>query len=681
MKRSCLLIVCCMLLLHVQAQVVQQTTVEQQLENLAEADETETEDDSYLQQIQQYSRNPLNMNTAEEADLQVFRFLSELQIQTFLQYRRLNGLLLSIYELQAVPGWDLETIARIRPYIVVGPAESFLQNFSKRLKEGNHTLLFRVGQTMERSKGFLPKDTLPPTYLGSRQRLLFRYKYVYKNQLQYGILGEKDPGEQFFKGAQKSGFDFYSMHLFVRNIGVIKQLALGDFTVNLGQGLLAFQSLAFRKSTDVMNIKRQAETFRPYNSPGEVNFMRGAALTVGKDKWQLSVFASQRKVSANAVVDSVNNEDYISSILTSGFHRTNSELNDRHNINQTATGGRLQYKNKRLMLAANGIHYQLSKPLQKQDEPYNQFAFGGNKLTGVSGEFGYTWRNVHAFGEYALNPGGGKAFVAGLLSSLDPRLDLSLQVRNIDRNYHSLYANAFTESTTPINERGMFLGASLRPLRTIRIDAYADLYSFPWLKYRVDRPSQGKDYVIQFTWKPNKQVELYTRYRSETKAINYSNTNLPTALTQDVARQNWRTHAVLKVSSAVTLRARTEMVWYDRKGAQAEEGFLIFADVLYKPMLKPLSLNCRVQYFETDGYNSRLYAFENDVLYSFSIPPFYDKGYRGYFNINYDINKSVSTWLRLARTWYTDRTTVGSGNDEILGNHKTDVRFQVLISL
>jgi hypothetical protein len=187
--------------------------------------------------------------------------------------------------------------------------------------------------------------------------------------------------------------------------------------------------------------------------------------------------------------------------------------------------------------------------------------------------------------------------------------------------------------------------------------------------------------VVQFTWKPNKQVEVYTRYRSETKAINYSNTNLPTALTQDVARQNWRTHAVLKVSPAVTLRARTEMVWYDRKGAQAEEGFLVFADMLYKPMMQPLSLNFGLQYFETDDYNSRLYAFENDVLYSFSIPPFYDKGYRGYFNINYDISKSVTAWFRLARTWYTDRTTVGSGNDEILGNHKTDVRFQVLITL
>ncbi|HSC53169.1 MAG TPA: hypothetical protein VLC98_06115 [Phnomibacter sp.] len=663
------------------AQEVQNSTVEQQLENLVEAGESDIEDDAYYQQLRRYLKDPINLNTALEADLQPFRFLSDLQIQTFLRYRKLTGLLLHVYELQAIPGWDLETIARLLPYIKVGPAVSLPGEALNRFAKGTHTLLFRMGQTFEKSKGYIPKnDTTAPAYLGSPQRILVRYKYVYKNLVQYGFLGEKDAGEQFGKGVQKNGFDFNSMHLFLRNMGVVKQLAIGDFTVNLGQGLLTYQSLAFRKSVDVMNTKRQTEVFRPYNSPAETNFMRGAAITLGGNYWRLSVFGARQKISGNAVVDSVYNEDYISSILSDGYHRTKAEAADKNNITQSAVGGRLHVKTGRWIAAINAIHFSLSKPLQKENEPYNQFAFSGKQLTGLSGELAYTWRNLHAFAELAANPGGGRAYVAGLLASVDPRMDLSIQVRNMATNYHSLYANAFTESTTPINEKGMFMGVTLRPNRGWRIDAYADIYQFPWVKYRVDRPSKGKEYALQITWRPNKQVELYSRYKSETKAINYSNTNFAFQQTEDVPRQNWRTQISYKVSDAFTLRARTEMVWYDNRGAQKEQGFLLLTDCFYKPMMKPIGINLRLQYFETDAYNSRLYAFENDVLYNFTIPSFYDKGYRGYFNINYDVSQKLSLWFRLARTQYTHRTSIGSGNDEIEGNHKTDYRFQFIFT-
>lgn len=109
-----------------------------------------------------------------------------------------------------------------------------------------------------------------------------------------------------------------------------------------------------------------------------------------------------------------------------------------------------------------------------------------------------------------------------------------------------------------------------------------------------------------------------------------------------------------------------------------ENGFLLYADVAYKPMMKPFSGNIRLQYFETDGYNSRLYAYENDVLYSFSIPVFYDKGYRYYVNVNYDISKNLTVWARVSQYVYSDKTTVGTGLDEINGNHKTEAKLQLL---
>ena len=94
-------------------------------------------------------------------------------------------------------------------------------------------------------------------------------------------------------------------------------------------------------------------------------------------------------------------------------------------------------------------------------------------------------------------------------------------------------------------------------------------------------------------------------------------------------------------------------------------------------MLKKFSANIRLQYFETDGYDSRIYAYENDVLFSYSIPVFYDKGYRYYFNLNYDFTRKLSCWFRWAQTIYKNKSTVGSGLDEIEGNKKTEIKVQL----
>ncbi len=661
----------------VYAQEVQNTSVEQALEDLANADETETEDDSYQQALSQLRRNPLNLNTASLADLQVFRVLNEMLLLQLLNYRRLMGPFHSIYELQAVPGWDVETIQRILPYVTIGPSQSMFDDLRGRFSGGSHSLLLRIQEVLEKSRGFTPDSAGNTRYLGSPMRVFFRYKYVYKNNMQFGIVGDKDAGEQFGKGAQKNGFDFYSMHFFARNLGVVKRIAIGDYTVNMGQGLLTYQSLAFRKSVDVLNVKRQTEIFRPYNSAGEFNFHRGAAITVGVKNWYLSAFVNKRKVSATAVSDTAEFEDFVSSVLTSGLHRTQAEAAKRYNTDEFGLGGSLQYRTSKLQLGANVVHYELERPLIRQNEPYNYFRFNGKKVTGISGEYGYTFRNIHMFGEVAFNPGGSTAQVHGLIANVDRNIDVSLVYRNIAKDYYTLYGNAFTENTAPTNEKGMFMGLTMRPWKAIKLDVYADVFKFPWLRYRVDRPSEGKEYLVQLTWKPNKQVEVYTRYRAETKALNYSLPDDPTKVTADIPRQNWRTHISYKVSPSVTLRARAEAIWYDRDGAEAEQGFMVYTDFNYKPMLKPLSFNLRLQFFETDDYNSRIYAYENDVLYGYSIPPLYGKGFRWYTNVNYDITRNISVWFRLARSYYPDQTSIGTGLDEIPYNHRTDYRAQV----
>jgi len=658
------------------------TTVEQQLENITENNEDmETEDDSYLQELTQYQRNPINLNTVDAATLKEFRLLSPMQIQSLIAYRSVLGKLLSIYEMQSIPGWDIATIQRIRPYVSVSTNMGMMDALSTRLRDGDQSVLVRVSQTLEKSRGFLADPAVTNSYYpGSPQKLFVRYKYNYKNLLQYGVVGEKDAGEEFFKGSQKNGFDFYSAHLFVRNVGIVRSLAIGDFTVNLGQGLTQWMSLAFKKGPDILATKRQASVLRPYNSAGEINFHRGVGITLAKNNWEATVFGSYRKIDANfnAADTSANLDEFISSLQTSGLHRTKSEVEDKGMQRQLAFGGNFSYQIKRLHLGINAVQYSFKFPLVKQPEPYNKYALTGKSFGNYSFDYSYTYKNMHFFGEAATTDKGYLAFVNGLLMSVSNNVDMSFFYRNISKGYQSLYTSAFTENTYPTNEKGFFSGITLRPASSWRIDAYADVFRFPWLKYRVNAPTTGSDYLVQLTYKPNKVLEIYTRFKSETKSINFNPEEFPLNPVVPQPKQNWRTQMSYRVSTAFTIRSRAEMVWYDKKGAAAANGFLLYADVLYKPVMKPLSGNIRLQYFETDDYNSRLYAYESDVLYSFSIPLFYGKGYRYYMNINYDFSKRLSLWAKWAQTIYPDQTSVGTGLDQIYKKHKTDVRLQLM---
>jgi Helix-hairpin-helix motif len=653
------------------------STAEQQLENLTDAAETETEDDTYMQQMQEFIKHPVNLNTADAAELSELKILNDLQIQNFITYRKLLGKLINVYELQAVPAWDVLTIKKILPFISVDNSVTLKDELGKRFRNGDHTLLIRSSRVIEEAAGYKPGAS-GSKYLGGRDKLFSRYRYNYKNLLQYGIAADKDAGEQFFKGKQQYGFDFYSFHLFARKIGVIESFAIGDFTVNLGQGLIQWQSLAFRKSADVINIKRQAAVLRPYNSAGEYNFHRGAGITVKKGNIDATVFASYRKLSANFVADTVNNDDFVSSLLTSGFHRTVSELDDRNRLRQIAFGGNIKYSASNWHLGINAIHYNFSLPIQKRQEPYNLYAISGKTWLNYSIDYSYTYKNLHFFGEAAADKNLNTALVNGLLISADSKVDISFFQRNISAKYQSINANAFTENTFPTNEKGIYAGISIRPAAAWRVDAYGDFFSFPWLKFLADAPGSGNDFLTQLTYTPNKLVEIYTRYRSESKQVNQTGNTTATNFLVIKPRQSWRTQFSYKINPSVTLRNRIEIMWYDKKGINKSDGFLTYFDIHYKPVLKPFSGNMRLQYFETDDFNSRVYAYENDVLYYFAIPVFFDKGYRYYFNLNYDLGKRVSFWLKWSQSIFQDKKALGSGPDEIKGNKKSELRIQAM---
>jgi hypothetical protein len=665
-----------------------ESAMEEQLENLAEKSDTDTEDDSYLQQLKHYLRHPLNLNEATATDLAEFKLLSALQIQNFVAYRNLFGSFINLYELQAVPSWDMTSIRKLLPYIIISDSKTISRDLSERLFVGDNSLLFRVSMTLPKSKGYFREDSASNFYIGSRPHLLVRYRYNYKNLLQYGFVADKDAGEQFFKGSQRGGFDFYSFHFFMRKSGIVRSLAIGDFTVNLGQGLIHWQSLAFKKSVSIVSIKRQTEALRPYSSSGESDFHRGAGITLLKKNWETTVFASIRKLNAIIRADSgQHGKDYVSSLLNSGYHRTPSELEHRNNLQSYTVGSSIKYNVSRWHAGINCVQYFFSKPFKASDKPYDLFALTGNKWTNFSFDYGYTFRNMHMFGEVAADKNFNTAIIKGMLVSLDRSADLAIVYRRIEKRYQSFYGNAFTENSSPSNETGLYTSISIRPSGAWRIDAYADFYKFPWLLFQADSPSYGSDYLLQVTFVPNKQVTISLRFKRKVQEANID-TDLSTSPVSAIPKRNLRYHLSYNMNREVLINNRVEVLWYEKDAARKQNGYLMYADIRYKPCLKPYSANTRLQYFETNGYNTRIYAYENDVLYGYSTPAFFEKGFRWYFNIKTDVSEwrpfkqpfKIEMWIKYAITHYFELDKIGTELDEIQGKNRSEIKFQLLFS-
>lgn len=633
----------------------------QQLEENVNEGEEEAGNDDYLQELDHFKRHPLNLNTAGKNDLDELAMLNDWQIENLIAYRKLLGKLINLYELQAVPGWDIITIRKLWPFVSVDDPVSFDEEFGKRIKKGEHGLLIRVSQVLERGTGY-GNDSMAGRYLGSPQQVFFRDRYRYKNLLQYGITAEKDAGEPFFNGKIRAGFDFYSFHLFIRKVRNIEALAIGDFTVSLGQGLIHWQSMAFKMGSSVLSIKRESPVLKPYSSAGEFNFHRGIGITLNKGKWEGTGFFSYRRLSST-ITDGRN---YFSSFQTSGYHRTKGELEDRNNLGQMAAGGNISFRDRRTHIGVNAIYHRFALPLKKKNEPYNLFAVEGEQWYNASLDYSYTGKNFHAFGEMAIDKNLHIAMINGIVMSVDRRIDLSLLHRKLSKEYQAINGNAFTENTLPSNENGLYAGISFRSLAAWQLNAWVDIYQFPWLKFGIDYPSQGRNCLLQATYLPNRKTEINLVYRNRRS---------------ETVKQSLRLHISLSISEMITMRTRYEVTWIDHPSANKEEGFLTYLDMVCKPLMKPFSVIARWLYFETSSYDSRIYAYENDVLFSYTVPAYSGRGHHYGFLLKYDISKKISCWMHLQKTFYPDQLTIGTGPAQISGNIKTELRVQFLLRL
>ena len=370
--------------------------IEQRIEAIAETlnDESDIDLTALFDILNDYMQRPLNLNKATIDELATMQLLSDVQVNALKQHIQRTGPLLSIYELQVINGFDIATIQLIRPFIRIGGQEERSRPTLKQIVDnGTSEFVVRSRSDIEERAGFSYRNNLfgqeyldgktaldfndtqvvdslrehGKVYLGSPYLFYTRYRFKYRNNLSFGITAEKDPGEEFFRGSQKNGFDFYSSHLFLRDIGPLKTLVLGDYLAQFGQGLTFWSGLGFgSKSAYTMNIKKNARGLLPYVSVNENQFLRGVAASYQFNKLELTAFYSRKRLDANistSMNDLAQGDLSISSFTQDGLHRRPIELNKKDAIDERIIGGHVTYEHKALNLGVTAAQVDFgSKP-------------------------------------------------------------------------------------------------------------------------------------------------------------------------------------------------------------------------------------------------------------------------------------------------------------------------------
>lgn len=665
----------------------QNTEIEDIIEELSSRSENEETDYSmFVEDLSNYLITPLNLNEATVEELERLHFLTEFQIENLLNYIASKGEMETIYELQLVDGFAPDIIRKMLPFVTVEKLEKREKLKSRDiLKYGSHGLIAETGFLLEDQKGYIFNDTLKNSgasnYLGDKSKYKIRYDFHYRDKFHVGLTAEKDAGEAFNFEKNKKGFDFYSAHIQINNYGIIKSLTIGDYQVKFGQGLIIWTGFGMGKSADVLNIRKKGQGIRYSSSSDENNFMRGVASSLKLGNFEFIAFFSKKQIDANLIIKDtlVAFDEKISAFQSSGYHRTLSEMEDRKLVDELIIGSKLGFNSDIFKISINVIGYEYGVGLEKSEKPYKLFDFVGNRNLNGSIDYHLFYKKLSLFGEAAISQNGGMAFQNGLIAAVVPQLSFSLLHRYYQRDYQAYYSNSFSENSRISNEQGLFYGLEFHPFRKLKISAYADSYQFPWLKFIVDAPSGGNEYFVQTSFLASKSVEMYFRWRNETKPSNYKIENQAFNQIVNAKKDQFRYQINYRVSQFISLRNRIEVTHYQQFNSN-EIGYMFYQDFNLDLQKLPVSVYLRYAVFDA-AYDARIYAYENDLLYNFSAPIYSGKGSRFYVMIKYRLLNKFDFRIRYSQFFYPGLESISSGLSEIQGNRRSDLKFQVVLRL
>lgn len=634
---------------------------EQLLYQLGEYDDFDNVSwEASFEMLSDLAANPLNINTATRDELEQLPFLTAKDVENINEYIYKNGEMKTLGELVLVR--DLDYLKRRLLFYFTYAEDVKKPSFPKPgniFKYGKHDFTATFKTPFYSCKGDIKG------FKGYKYKHNIRYDFTYGDYVRAGFIGAQDAGEPFFAGKNSSGYDFYSYYVVVKKLGRIKTLALGKYRVRFGMGLVINNNYGFGKLSTLSSMGRGSSNIRAHASLSEGNYLQGAAVTTSLSKaFDVSLFASYRKFDATLNKDGKT----IATILESNYHRTETEIAKKNNSSHILLGCNADIHKNGFFVGGTAVYTSLDKELlPKTDVAYRRHYAKGKTFYNIGLNYGYTGHKIAVSGETAIDDGNALATINTVSYELTDNMTLLALQRFYSYKYHALFSESFSDGGAVSNESGFYLGMTWHPVTCLDIMAYTDFAYFAWPKYGASDSSGSFDNLVQVSYAPEKwtftaRCRLRIREKDSKKKATLANqTELRGRLSA----------AYNEGPFSVKTQADVASFSHDNKSF----GWMITQNMAYRYKDK-LSVYLSFGYFNTDDYDSRVYAYERGSRHSYSFPAYYGEGIRYALTVDFTHIKNVELAAKIGTTDYFDRNTTGSGYRLVNQSSLTDLELQ-----
>jgi len=518
----------------------------------------------------------------------------------------------------------------------------------------------RIRSRVQLEKPFPEVRTPLGSPLKVYQRILcdFQENKVDGLSLRACIVTEKDAGERF-----SDLFAVGSLDLVIPAMN--GRILVGDFAVESGKGLVFWRSSGIMKGGSVLDLGKPRETrVEPYRSTDENHFLRGVALEKDVGWTRLNVFFSDRRLNGSR-----NAEGTVTSLDTDGLFRTASELRSREVVREVALGGILSMTPfDGFAATVKGSRIRLGDPLSLSR--YN--AFHGTNADVVAADFMWKAGTITLSGEAAGDGNGSVA--AGFSMLVEPMSTMStvLAARMYPRSFNSLHGFAISEGGIVEGESGVYLGTSIRLSRALTISFFYDAYVF---SNRFLFRSTGNDFMIRGRIRLNEWWEMSLQHRRQSKPVllHATDKGLDNLRQGRVIQERYRLSILHSISQSLKWQARMEATVRFSETNATGAGCLVFQEIRWQ-VYPALRISFRIAAYETDNYDSRIYAYEPDVPGGFSNVPAWNNGFRTYLLTEWSLAHNMRISAKYSRSYGEESV---SGEDGGLQRERITVQCDV----
>lgn len=621
--------------------------------------------------------SPIDLNSATDDDIQRLTFLNDEQREQLTEYLDRYRPLRSMGEIAMISSMDPLRMQLMRnfTYISEENRERSFPSINDILKYGKNEIVATTKVPFYNRKGDYNG------YLGYKYKHWTRYKFQYGQYLQIGLLGTQDAGEPFFSNKNSMGYDHYAYYAIIRNLGRLKTLVAGQYKLRFGLGLAMNTGFNIGKTTS-LTMSTPANSITTNSSRSDAYYLQGVATTISVNPTlDLTAFASYRKIDAT-----LNEDGSIKTILKTGYHRTDSEMQRKQNATQTTTGANLKWHNGGWHAGVSGIFTSFNKPLNPNtSQIFRKYNPAGKNFYNASVNYGYLSHMLNINGETAINNKGAIATLNSISFKFSSSLRLTAIQRFYSYRYYSLFSSSFSDGGNIQNESGIYIGANWSPLSHVSILAYSDYAYYPWARYGVSNSSHAWDHMLQTTYSISSCMSLIARYRLRLRQVDNKSANKPNdnnynknELLIDKKEHRGRI-ALIYNDNKLTAKTQADVAYttfpYNTRDKENSFGWMLSQTASYD--FGKIYTGFNFGYFHTHDYNSRLYTYERGTLYTFSFPMFYGKGMRAAFFLKGNVGNNLIIIGKIGTTKYFDRDKISSSLQEIDASSQTDLDLQI----